>query len=173
MSHLSPRPIVIGRLRLVFAWRGDRFGHALQMSGHDADAPETTLLVSVEGSQDEAWPASPVLQEFHWEPRAGGQSVALLVGRAGRSHWSLSVLCDPARETCLFEAACRVSHEPERLGSSYAYGAEAEATGSLTLERGDGGVVTRGGETLWLPAPAVAAGGGFRTVCWSYRVGLV
>jgi hypothetical protein len=45
--------------------------------------------------------------------------VALLVGMAGRSHWSVSVEPETAANTLLFDVACRVQQPPIWLGSSY------------------------------------------------------
>jgi hypothetical protein len=156
MPNLAPPPIAVGRFRLLFDWRGDRFGHSVKFVASAAgDQIPRTLLESVEGKPDEAWPASPVLQEFHCETRDEGRIVALLVGRAGKSHWSLSVLCDPRREALLFEAACRFGPSPQWLGSRYVAHAASPATlepidqiadrpnaqPGVLLSRADGGII--------------------------------
>lgn len=76
-------------------------------------------MSSVEGSADDSWPASPPLQDLHIEQRGDGQRVALLVGRAGGSHWSMSVEADNAAERLTFDIACRLRATPRWLGSTY------------------------------------------------------
>jgi hypothetical protein len=49
----------------------------------------------------------------------GDRDVALLVGMAGKSHWSLSVDIDADRGSIRFDAACRIAVPPESLGSTY------------------------------------------------------
>ena len=165
----QPAPISAGREKLVFDWLGDRFGHRMWLE--EPGRRPGPLLDSVEGAPDELWPASPPLQEFHVETRGPGQLVALLVGRAGRSHWSLSVLCDAEREALWFEAACRIGQAPSRsgqlagwLGSRYRAGKDLHlvadngrpieppgacpAPGATPLV--DAGVATSAGRGLWL-----------------------
>jgi len=50
------------------------------------------------------------------EPRGSTGNVALLVGMAGRSHWSLSVEPIAGRAAFLFDAACRLHARPTWLG---------------------------------------------------------
>lgn len=97
-----------------FRRRGDRLAHAF--FARDSNGSWRELLASVEGDVDQPWPASPALQELHVETR-GGLEIALLVGRAGTSHWSASISFTSAG--LLADIACRVSERPERLGSSY------------------------------------------------------
>jgi hypothetical protein len=103
-------------LIMTFQKRGDRYGH--QISRYFSDGI-VGLLVSHEGTSDDVWPPSPVLQSLHLERRPGGVQTALLVGTAGRSHWSLSVEADATRNRLLFDVACRIHDAPEWLGSSY------------------------------------------------------
>lgn len=75
-------------MRVRFAWRGDRYAHEVSwFDGRDW----TDVLSSVEGSPLDAWPASPPLQSLHFESRPGNRELALLVGMAGKSHWSVSI----------------------------------------------------------------------------------
>lgn len=104
--------IASGDLQVVFVRSGDRFAHYL---AHTA-AHDEILLASVEGTDDDAWPASPPWQELHVE-RRGELLVALLVGRAGRSHWSMSV--EPDDHGLLFDVACRTSGKVDLLASTY------------------------------------------------------
>lgn len=101
----------------VHFWReADRFRHQVTL---DASAGQRLWLASVEGAADDIWPPSPPLQELHLEQRPGGIQVALLVGRAGRAHWSLSVEADGSRGTLLFDVACRSRGTADKLHSSY------------------------------------------------------
>lgn len=105
-------------MRVVFQWREDRFGHVVERwtgSGWQ------TVLESIEGAPSDVWPPSPALQSLQLEERAGGK-VALLVGMAGRSHWSASVEADSGSGRLVFDIACRVTQEPAWLGSRYRLG---------------------------------------------------
>jgi hypothetical protein len=100
----------------VSFWRlADRYAHRIEWALGGAGY----ALESLEGTSDEDWPSSPPLQELHFERREPGIQLALLVGRAGVSHWSASIELDPAAATLTFDVACRVRSAPERLGSSY------------------------------------------------------
>lgn len=103
------------RLWVEFARLGDRFVHTVY--GAVGKRMET-VVVSVEGTDLENWPASPALQQLSIEHREQGE-VALLVGMAGRSHWSLSVEAERGRGTLLFDAACLARERPEQCGSCY------------------------------------------------------
>ena len=103
-------------LRLQFARSGDRFVH--QVLWLDTAGNEHLLLTTAEGDDTNPWPPSPPLQDLHLESRGGGATVALAVGMAGRSHWSLSVEALPAGEL-RFDVACRTIDPPGPLGSSY------------------------------------------------------
>lgn len=103
------------RLWVEFARAGDRFVHTVY--GAVGKSMET-VVVSVEGTDLENWPASPALQQLSIEHREQGD-VALLVGMSGRSHWSLSVEAERGRGSLLFDAACLVRQRPERCGSYY------------------------------------------------------
>lgn len=105
-----------GGLRVVFRRLADRFAHRVEWI---APGGVISLMESIEGAADEDWPPSPPLQELHFEQRTGGMQLALLVGRAGASHWSLSIELDPARSRIAFDVACRVRSAPAWLGSSY------------------------------------------------------
>jgi hypothetical protein len=105
-----------GGLRLAFRRCGDRFLHELALRCGDG---WVTVLQSREGNAHEEWPPSPPLQEARLEARPEGRRVALLVGMAGSSHWSLSVEADAAAGRLSFEAACRAQAPPRFLGSTY------------------------------------------------------
>ncbi len=65
------------------------------------------LLASVEGDDREVFPPSPPLQQWALTELGGGKQAALLMGMAGRSHWSLSVEPGAAERLIRFEVACR------------------------------------------------------------------
>lgn len=91
----------------------DRFSHQIEFSNPE----RKILLVSEEGSSDQIWPASPALQELHFESRTESD-VLLAVGMAGDSHYSLSVESNRVNEL-RFQFACRFKKQPEFIGSSY------------------------------------------------------
>ena len=116
MSAYDEHSLTGGGIRVAFRFERDRFAHAIEIADGDAWIP---LLNSIEGTPDDDWPASPPLQSLHRESR-GAKQVALLVGMAGKSHWSASVELDPQQGSLLFDIACRVLGElQERLGSSH------------------------------------------------------
>jgi hypothetical protein len=93
-------------LRVEFERRGDRFGHVilLVMPGEEA----VPLLESVEGGPSEDWPPSPPLQSLSIETLPDGRRAALLVGMAGKSHWSASIeAATPGEAALVFDVACR------------------------------------------------------------------
>jgi hypothetical protein len=102
------------RVRLCFVWSGDRYAHRLEVTD---DGQEPSCFESLEGAPGEAWPPSPALQQLSFQPGASGGQCALLVGMAGKSHWSLSV--EANESSLVFDVACRVQQSPEWLGSSY------------------------------------------------------
>jgi len=115
-------------LRVVFRRLGDRVAHAIERL---QDASWSPILESLEGGPDDVWPPSPPLQELHFEDRPDGRRLALLVGRAGASHWSLSVEWDPLSSRFSFDAACRVRSAPAWLGSRYGLPSAAAVGGPI------------------------------------------
>lgn len=149
-------------LRVEFAPQGDRMAHAIKLVGGSFTKVGRLWLRSVEGGPAEAWPASPPLQSVHLEERAAGQRIALLVGLAGKSHWSLSVEPLVGEGAIRFEAACRANAEPAWLGSQY-----EELEQLAVLESSN--AVLREGRFVRVEAAAAAAPVKLpRTVCWSY-----
>jgi hypothetical protein len=145
-----------GGLRVEFQRRGDRWGHRIAVIQAGRITP---LLESVEGTADEDWPASPALQELHLEKRAAAPPLILLVGMAGRSHWSASVeieLASPAGKV-IFDVACRTSAAAEPLKSTYRLltGATVEPVENLARRITAAG----GGCSLQVESPAGAAAG--------------
>lgn len=104
-------------LRVEFIQQGDRYGHRLITV--DADGREILVLESVEGNPTETWPPSPPLQNLSIETLPDGRRVALLVGMAGRGHWSASIEALPDEAVFVFDIACRSSGGEPALASSY------------------------------------------------------
>ena len=164
-----------GLLSIEFCRATDRYAHQVFI-GHGGE--RRLLLESIEGGGGEPWPPSPPLQELHVERQTDGRQVALLVGRAGRSHWSLSV--EPSESRLLMDAACRISGPAEWLGSTYrglagitvAEGGANLAVGcGLRLEwaETDQTALTADGNALRIHATGLAATGP-RTVRWRYVI---
>ena len=128
-------------LQVGFHRCGDRFVHTIAAVEGERLLP---LLASVEGTDVDDWPESPPLQEVHVEQQEETGQVILAVGRAGRSHWSLSVHVEPVPESTaskvmraalLFDVAVRLRDEPQQLGSMYrSMTAVSPASESNTLE---------------------------------------
>jgi hypothetical protein len=106
--------------RVEFFRLRDRVAHRVivQRDAVVSTVAETTVWESIEGDDLQHWPASPAYQEVSIET-IGDRDVALLVGMAGKSHWSLSVDIDADRGSIRFDAACRIAVPPESLGSTY------------------------------------------------------
>ena len=92
-------------LRIRFTRERDRYTHAILAV--KPDGSEHLLLASVEGTAEHEWPPSPPLQSLSIEELAPGRRAALLVGMAGRSHWSASIEPVPGRAAIVFDIACR------------------------------------------------------------------
>jgi len=104
-------------LRAAFVWRDGRWAHSLEVI-HDRQ--QLGVLQSIEGYAEQDFPPSPPLQQLHRTDLPDGRTALLLVGMAGRSHWSLSCEAEPDRARILFDVACRaVPAGRTTLGSSY------------------------------------------------------
>jgi len=103
-------------LRVEFTLRGDRYGHVI--SAVSAGGSEV-LLQSIEGTPADDWPPSPPLVNLHRETLPNGRTALLLVGAAGRSHWSASIEAVPNEAKLVFDLACRPGERPLRLGNEY------------------------------------------------------
>ncbi|HEX7449280.1 MAG TPA: hypothetical protein VF306_17125 [Pirellulales bacterium] len=163
-----------GLLTIEFRRAAERYAHQI-FTGKGGE--RRLLLESIEGDGDHPWPPSPPLQELHVERQPDGRQVALLVGRAGRSHWSLSV--EPFENRLVFDAACRLSGEAEWLGSSYRAAADAAiadgvaifAGGRLRLVSAEADGASLGVEAGVLQVRAARrAASGARTARWRYAI---
>ncbi len=120
-----------GELEVRFVRHADRVGHEIWLRANTDWQP---VLISSEGTPQEDWPASPPLQSAAVEQREPGAPLALLVGMAGKSHWSASVVPDAASDRLQFELATRVRvNQIAFLGSTYrlAPGWSAQPSGPL------------------------------------------
>ncbi|NIP84041.1 MAG: hypothetical protein GTO03_00160 [Planctomycetales bacterium] len=111
--------------QIAFVWHGDRWAHTIAAVVGDRLVP---LLDSREGTPVDRWPASPPLSDLHRQDARGANTVMLL-GMAGRSHWSVTVQLSEGDRAASFQVACRIHAEwpaaaaPDRgawpLGSRY------------------------------------------------------
>ena len=153
-------------LRVVFAWTGDRWGHAIEWVDGERVTP---LLKSVEGSAHDDWPASPALQDLSLEQLPDGRAVIFLVGKAGSSHWSASVEAINEPPQLIFDIACRHGTAGE-LGSRYAQLANTTAV-SIQSELTGTQVTTNASSVAVLPATRDVVKA-LQTTRWKYRVAL-
>lgn len=117
LNDTQDRTLEAGPLRVRFTWQGDRFAHEVSV---ERDGTWQPVLVSVEGTPEDDWPPSPPFQSLHIEEREDGRTLALLVGMAGKSHWSASIEIDAAARAVLFDVACRLrAPAAGPLGSTY------------------------------------------------------
>jgi hypothetical protein len=110
------------KLRVEFFKQGDRYAHRLSavLVEDDGSRRVIPLAESVEGAADDPWPPSPPLQSLSMEEMPVAGRAALLVGMAGRSHWSASIELDLiGKDPPAFELACRFTSVPDWLGSTY------------------------------------------------------
>ncbi len=103
-------------LRATFLLQRDRYAHRIEVLEHGR---VTICLTTEEGDADDQWPPSPPLQQYSTEAGGAGESVVLLLGMAGKNHWSASVESDATTATLVFDVACRVARRPRWLGSTY------------------------------------------------------
>jgi len=116
---MSPDVVLDGGssgIRVALFRQRDRFAHSISCL-----AAEEVLCRSIEGDDNQRWPPSPPLQQLSVEERPEGR-VALLVGMAGRSHWSASYHLQD--QSLIVDVACRCSRGDDSwLGTTYeAYG---------------------------------------------------
>jgi hypothetical protein len=155
---------------------GDRIAHTI---GLNIDGRIVPLLASVEGTSDDDWPPSPPLTTVETTHQAGAQQ-AMLLGMAGRSHWSLSVVLDEAARCLRFDVACRLKERPRQLGSCYRSMVSAQSPGDGMQLSVDGRRVRVEAPSHQLAmqitpdglnVPVEPAHGDFpQTVRWSYAI---
>jgi hypothetical protein len=153
----------VDRLQLGFAWLGDRYGQRILIVADDGSSHP--LLESIEGSAAEDWPASPPLQSLTIQTLPDGRTAALLVGAAGKSHWSASIEADRSSPTIVFDLACRHGEQPGSLGSRYRWMTDAAKLIVISPDQ-----VTEDGDALVIQpgTPPSSAG----TTRWRFRLEL-
>jgi hypothetical protein len=173
-GDLAPGDLWLGgsRLGVRFFFCQDRYAQRIYVP-HDAGW--RAVLESLEGTPHDAWPSSPPFQSATLEHKPEGP-VILLVGMAGKSHWSASVELDASAEAVRFDVACRAMTPPrDALGSRY------RALGDLSVNELRLDFIA-GPASHCEPAPPEekriaiacaippAATGGKQTVRWSYSL---
>jgi hypothetical protein len=153
------------RLRIQFTRHNDRYGHVISLL--NAAGGAEPVLESIEGSTDDAWPPSPPLQSLSIEKLPDGRPAALLVGMAGRCHWSASIETACGEAKLVFDLACRHSQEPEWLGNRYRR--LTAAAEDLSIEA-DGANVTTEAEFISIRPRTIASGAA--TTRWKFAVSM-
>lgn len=105
-----------GGLRVTFQRPGDRIEHTISLANGTSFVP---LLRSEEGQPDDDWPVSPPFQEIDVSNRSPDEAIAYLVGKAGSSHWSMSVTLEASLRIIRIDVACRIQSSPDHMGSRY------------------------------------------------------
>ena len=148
------------RLRVELSWRSDRYRHVLLLVSPDGST--VPLLETIEGAAIDTWPPSPPLQTLTIEQFADGRGVALLLGLAGRSHWSVSIEPLAGEAKLVFDVACRHATKPVSLGSRYRRLTPASHT---QVQASDNATILDQGEFIEVVPEAVAEVG---TTRWKY-----
>ncbi len=123
----------LDRLRVQFQRVEDRYAHSIWLD-------DDQVLQSLEGDAGQIWPASPPIQQLSLEDQ-GSATVALGLGMAGISHWSLSVA--PQETGFLFDVACRLlGPDPQagQLGSSYRLNPDWKARSHTAIQSAASGM---------------------------------
>lgn len=122
-------------LAVEFFRAGDRYRHVIHstFSGGREEVCE-----SVEGGPEQAWPASPPLQQIDCLELGPDHKALLLVGMAGGSHWSATVEAGDSGVAAwiCFDIACRATGRPESIGSRYDLRAAFPAFARLEVDEG-------------------------------------
>lgn len=102
-------------LEVVVNRIADRYEHeiCLHVNGN-----RLRLLKSCEGDDQDGSPPSPPIQDISVEKRAQSQ-VALGVGMAGTSHWSISMEAGNDSGSIEFDVACTPRSQPPAYRSTY------------------------------------------------------
>ena len=105
-------------LQVDFVRVGDRFEQTVTRL--DREGNSVAIWRDLHDSDSDDWPASPPIQELSLE-EIGGKNVLLGVGRAGKSHWSVSIETaeTDSGPAIRFDFACRCPEPPQWLGTTY------------------------------------------------------
>ncbi len=105
-----------GVLSVRYSKVRDRLSHTIGIVDGDTYLP---LLESIEGSEEEPWPASPPMQQMVEECFLPGTSPVLLgIGLSGNGHWSTAIESQNSR-LLKFDIACKNSKGSTFFGSQY------------------------------------------------------
>ncbi len=139
-------------LRIRFVWVGDRYQQLVEI-GPAAARPR---LQTVAGDALPDWPDDPPLQQLSIE-RLGDRTVALGVGSAGTSHWSVSIeaIAGPV-PAFQYDLACRCLVSPHQLGSAFEC-LDRVDPGACSAAQGVAVQEVAGGTLRFVPLPAIGA----------------
>jgi hypothetical protein len=154
----------IGTLRIEFLFRADRYGHTISVV--EPGGRQVPLLESIEGTAADEWPPSPPLQNLSIEEIAPGRRATLLVGMAGRSHWSASIEPVVGEAAMIFDIACRTRESQASLRSTYHDIATGARRALLTAEL----ACTIQSDPSHASIVVPEGTGGPGTIRWKYRV---
>lgn len=104
------------RLQIEFLRLRDRYAHIISAS---VDGTNIPLLESIEGAPTDSSPPSPPFQNLSIEPIAADRRAALLVGMAGKGHWSASIEASQDASAFIFDIACRENSTSQSFSSTY------------------------------------------------------
>jgi hypothetical protein len=152
-------------LRVGFVWRGDRFAQVIAARQPGGDW--RPVLESVEGSAAEGWPPSPPLQSLSIEQLGGQRKAALLVGMAGRSHWSASIEAVAGDARLIVDLACRHGGSPGWLGSRYRWLIGREDRLLLAITAPEALLGSDGDDVTITPAPQALS---LPTARWRFEI---
>ena len=116
LSELEMISLSAGALSVRYSKLRDRLSHTIGIVVKDSFIP---FMESIEGSEEEPWPASPPMQQMVQECFTPGASPVLLgVGLSGNGHWSTAIETHGAGRL-KFDIACKNSKSSTWFGSQY------------------------------------------------------
>ncbi len=131
-----------GLISIRFIKSGDRLAHCIGLqTSSKGSGIFLPVLESIEGDAQEAWPASPPMQQIVQELIGHNSAPVLLgVGLSGNGHWS-SAVEETSTGSLKLDIACKSSKPASYLGSQYRVAADTEVDFEnneirLTVKRG-------------------------------------
>ena len=168
--HVLESAVQTGRrLRCAFDQYGDRYSHQIELIDGDQS---TLVLRSVEDDSTSNSPASGPLQELHVHQQTEGSHALMLVGKAGKNHWSLCVTADAPTNAIIFDAACRVREPVPFLGAVYDKKVASSAICVEVIDIVDGQPATIHNEHDRLIIKATCESKPPATIRWMYHISL-
>ena len=108
--------LTAGTLSVRYTKFQDRLSHTI---GIEIDDSYCAILESIEGSEEDPWPASPPMQQMVEECFTPGANPVLLgVGLSGNGHWSTAIETIDFKRL-KFDIACKNSKSAAAFGSQY------------------------------------------------------